>query len=232
MGGAEVDPRWRRGVDAAVLIVKRDFGTREANELLEKAKWASEVVAEANDIIRLAPSEFVNVTHYELAVLFEADGPPNVCVVARCDGDRTRVSTAAPVVVNRGHSVGIWEVSRFVEERLGDMHDAADELRKWPRRSKETCNIDGRINWEARAWAEVPLHEYRILAQSVSKLRARRAKHEESLSDSGGLLSWFHWKRSPTGVEQPQTGQDGQPETVGSRLWDMLGRAAGLSPIL
>ena len=63
----QVDPRWRRGVDDAVMIVKRDYGTREAciaraaatcrnlqatrlasprkaNNLLESAKEASEAV--------------------------------------------------------------------------------------------------------------------------------------------------------------------------------------------
>ena len=29
----QVDPRWRRGVDDAVMIVKRDYGTREARML-------------------------------------------------------------------------------------------------------------------------------------------------------------------------------------------------------
>ncbi|CAE7224757.1 Kif14 [Symbiodinium natans] len=39
---SQVDPRWRRGVDDAVMIVKRDYGTREANQLLDAAKKASE----------------------------------------------------------------------------------------------------------------------------------------------------------------------------------------------
>lgn len=39
------------------MIVKRDYGTREANLLLESAKEASEVVAEANAILNFVPKD-------------------------------------------------------------------------------------------------------------------------------------------------------------------------------
>lgn len=153
---ADIDPRWRHGVDAAVLMVKRDYGTREANLLLDEAKAASEVVATANSILDIVPPEWRDgVSHYELAVLFEADGPPTVCVVARrkrgggrltgnsCgDGQRGITSDA-----HRGASAGIWEFTRFRDERLPFMREAAElrgvEQAKMSSQASAACSPDG-----------------------------------------------------------------------------------------
>uniref|UniRef100_A0A7S4RWC9 Kinesin motor domain-containing protein n=1 Tax=Alexandrium monilatum TaxID=311494 RepID=A0A7S4RWC9_9DINO len=83
---AEIDPRWRRRVDAAVLFVKREFGTAEAKQFLHKARAASEAIAEANALVRSVRNQPVcGHPHYELSILFEADSPPLVCVVCRRD---------------------------------------------------------------------------------------------------------------------------------------------------
>eukprot|EP00928_Gymnodinium_smaydae_P080196 TRINITY_DN63944_c0_g1_i1.p1 TRINITY_DN63944_c0_g1~~TRINITY_DN63944_c0_g1_i1.p1 ORF type:complete len:1367 (-),score=222.35 TRINITY_DN63944_c0_g1_i1:296-3826(-) len=172
---AEVDPRWQRSVDAAVLTVKRDIGTREANALLERARRASEAVAEANAVLRTIPASWAGgVSHYELAVLLEAEGSPTICVVARRLAD---TDGRGGGVLGGAGSAGIWEISRFQEERLPQMHQAAEKLRlralagnaprpgflsPMPLQDIQPPQIG---DWEALVWAEVSPAEIRDLCR-------------------------------------------------------------------
>eukprot|EP00930_Biecheleria_cincta_P085956 TRINITY_DN75318_c0_g1_i1.p1 TRINITY_DN75318_c0_g1~~TRINITY_DN75318_c0_g1_i1.p1 ORF type:complete len:1379 (-),score=339.43 TRINITY_DN75318_c0_g1_i1:282-4418(-) len=218
---AQVDPRWRRGVDAAVMMVKRDFGTREANLLLDEAKAASEVVAEANAILKQVGSEewTDGVSHYELAVLFEADGPPVVCVVARQDGNaQTKEVDGVDGVQERAFSAGIWEAGRFVEQRLSLMHEAADQLQlrrqgarttPAPPVASHTSPASGaplasvveesppakdQDNWEFAAWSEVQLEKYQELAQHCKELSvAKKTREQEAKLQDEKALSFWDW---------------------------------------
>eukprot|EP00913_Durusdinium_trenchii_P021519 g20221.t1 len=46
-----------RGINAAVTMVQREYGTEQANFLLEKAKRANEVVGDANALLKSIPQE-------------------------------------------------------------------------------------------------------------------------------------------------------------------------------
>lgn len=190
---AEVDPRWRRGVDAAVYIVKRDHGTKEANELIEQAKVASEVVAEANSLLkeglRVAGAAWIGgVSHYELSVMFEADGPPVVCVVARGQSNDEALS-----------SLGIWEAARFDDEHLPYMREAVDQLSR--------AAINGRrpdiVDWEAHAWSEIRLADVCCVIEKYSDLlndieQKQRAARREAAEENSSIWSWFNKSRSET----------------------------------
>jgi len=129
---ATLDPKWRRGVDDAVMIVKRDHGTKQANELLAEAKAASETVAHANALLKEVPQDWADgVSHYELAVLFEADGLPVVCVVARASGGSEQSQAGAEQGQGKRKRLptkGIWEAGRFQTERIPYMVQAIEEI--------------------------------------------------------------------------------------------------------
>ncbi|CAK0792113.1 unnamed protein product [Prorocentrum cordatum] len=202
---AEVDPLLWRGVDAAVLAVKRDCGTREANAILDEAKAASEVVAEANAILRLVPKEWAGgVSSYELAVLLGAGGLPEVCVAARRGGG------------GRGASAGIWEVERFKSDRLDHMREAADLIasgaKQGPVRSGGGKGVAaGGGDWEAHAWSEVPLDDFRTIARRLQEQRERCDEQERA---RGGTMwdSFFSW-----GLKDSR-GADSAP-WLGGHLW-------------
>jgi len=132
---ANIDPKWRRGVDDAVIIVKRDHGTKQANDLLAQAKAASETVAHANALLKEVPADWGDgVSHYELAVMFEADGLPVVCVVARASS-MPDLGQGSPEQdpgeggrPSRLPTKGIWEAARFKVERLPYMEQAIEEI--------------------------------------------------------------------------------------------------------
>eukprot|EP00927_Polykrikos_kofoidii_P042154 TRINITY_DN36009_c0_g1_i1.p1 TRINITY_DN36009_c0_g1~~TRINITY_DN36009_c0_g1_i1.p1 ORF type:complete len:1652 (+),score=338.65 TRINITY_DN36009_c0_g1_i1:592-4956(+) len=215
---AQVDPRWRRGVDAAILTVKRDYGTREASALLDAAKSASDAVAEANALLRLVPEEWTgDVSHYELAVLFDADSSPTVCVLGRRRGASAVNAVIKPRQPN--FSVGIWEASRFVAERLSFLHQAAERLRMrldMERRppdpleeakeesrpvSQSLCSNErvGKRNqprcpgfgdWESIVWSEVSVAEYRELARRCVNLQNQLLASE---GQSTGATQFWNW---------------------------------------
>jgi len=200
----EVDPRYRRAVDAAVMIVKHERGTKEANSLLESAKAASEVVAEANAILKKVPQEWTNgVSHYELAVLFQADGPPEVCVVARPEEDETTATPEPGSWQERGFSAGIWEAGRFEEDRLTMMHEAADLIAAQPNdfmgvvtEPKESPNGPNEVDWELHAWTEVSLDSFKDLSDQLKEIEDMKKKdQDERKQDGGGLLDWLGWAR-------------------------------------
>lgn len=223
---SEVDPRWRRGVDDAVMIVKQNYGTTKANLLLESAKAASEVVAEANAILKTVQSLNKDwrkgVSHYELAVLFQADGLPVVCVVARREEDQ---AFAAVPMREQGRddleeiafSAGIWEAGRFEEQRLSLMYEAADALKRRPTRCPAGLqnfldSVDTEkdqpsdLDWELQAFSEVELDTFQDLSTSYKELQLSRKKKEEEErkqeAGSQGLLDFLFGGRSKKGPEE------------------------------
>lgn len=137
---AKIDERWRQGVDDAVMIVKQHYNTEMANKLLQEASVASDAVAEANSLLQdIPPSWCDGVTHYELSVLFGSGGPPNICVVAKGlsasgperrtsgQGGEELMSPSAPKPIQE--SKGIWDATRFKEQRLHWMQQAHETFR-------------------------------------------------------------------------------------------------------
>eukprot|EP00434_Breviolum_minutum_P033111 symbB.v1.2.029296.t1/scaffold3192.1/size63200/1 len=195
----EVDPRYRRAVDAAVTMVKHERGTKEANALLESAKAASEVVAEANAILKKVPQEWTNGSMVH-SMDVEADGPPEVCVVARPEDEAT--ATPEPGSwQERGFSAGIWEAGRFEEDRLTWMHEAADLISAQP---NDFLGVVGEnkeapedLDWELHAWTEVNLDTFKELSDQLKEVEAIKKKDndERKQQDSGGFLDWLGWAR-------------------------------------
>ncbi|CAE7335038.1 KIF13B [Symbiodinium pilosum] len=232
---SQVDPRWRRGVDDAVMIVKRDYGTKEANLLLESAKAASEVVAEANAILKVVPQDWRNgVSHYELAVLFQADGFPTVCVVARSEDDPLPVLEQG-TWQERGFSAGIWEAGRFWEDRLPLMHEAAELLQRRPTRcpvgiesfldtAVDTAkDPSSELDWELQAFSEVELDTFQELSNKYKELQLAKKKKEEEerKQDAGpGILDFFFGARK-RGPEESKDSKELVP-TAPARLFEWL----------
>jgi len=131
---AKLDDKWRRAVDEAVMLVKREHGTDQANELLKQAKSASDTVACANALLKKVPENWADeVSHYELAVLFEADGLPTVCVVARsADSQPDHLEREASGFVRAGpRTKGIWEAEDFQQFRLEAMVQACGDIQEF-----------------------------------------------------------------------------------------------------
>ena len=81
---AQINPLWENGVQKAMLLVKSDFGDLAANKLLREAKRASEACEMANGVLQMMPEKVTDgVRSFELSILFNAQGLPDVCVVAR-----------------------------------------------------------------------------------------------------------------------------------------------------
>jgi len=150
----EVDPQWENGIQKAMLLVMSDFGSEAAGKLLSQARRASEACEMANGVLRQMPAEKTGVSKFELSIMFNANGLPDVCVVAR----RFLPTSASPVIAETGASsaadkaasdpsysppvvfddreesgqeetgtalsAGIWEVEKFWKERLPAMYDA------------------------------------------------------------------------------------------------------------
>jgi len=190
---AEVDPQWENGLQKAVLLVKECFGTDAAGELLRKARRASEAIAVANLILKEMPPGWTDgVAKYELSVMFDVHGLPEVCVVAR----RSQSPEGAGGLRGGGPSAGMWEVGHFQNDRLPAMKEAL-MLAKF---GEDPCLW----NWEARVWADISLGDYRALAQeftlSESRSRshaaeARRAAHPAHRTSTGGKQ---HFRNSPS----------------------------------
>jgi hypothetical protein len=167
-----VDPEWENGVQKAMMLVKSDFGDEAARALLEKAKRASEAIAMANTVLQEMPEGWTGgVVRYELSVMFNPNGLPDVCVVARREIGTT------------GSATGIWQEEVFRTERLPMMHEAL-------MMAQSPESIPDLRHWESRAWCEVGLEDYRALAEELSarERAARRCKgteaHEASSVDS------------------------------------------------
>lgn len=236
---ADLDPRWRRGVDAAILIVKRDYGTHEANALLFEAKRASEVVAEANSVLKSVPAEWTGgVSHYELAVLFEADGPPVVCVVAR---DRRNTGAGAilptetdgiPGFQSRIFSAGIWEAVRFTEERLPLIYTAVDQikLRSSVSKSKNEERRPQYGDWQCCAFGEVPLQDFQDLSQLYSGLQEEKQEKDDAEKKTqeaagAGFFDWLAGRKK----EEAEPAEQEQHKGVWDWPW-VWGATSGSNP--
>ncbi|CAJ1408350.1 unnamed protein product, partial [Effrenium voratum] len=169
---AQIDPQWENGVQKAMLLVKSDFGDEAAGQLLRQAKRASEACEMANGVLQMMPEKVTDgVRRFELSILFNAQGLPEVCVVARrCPGENA--------------VAGIWEVETFWQDRLpllfdslttctqeggtdADDSDAAEEFRpsEW--------------RWESRVWSDISIHDYRsLLSEREELLRSLKSAQE------------------------------------------------------
>jgi len=177
---AEVDPQWENGVQKAMLLVKSDFGTEAANQLLEQARRASEAIAMANVVLHEMPEGWTDgVAKYELTVMFDAHGLPGVCIVARRDhgaGGSSQLRSGAL-------GAGIWEVEQFMNERLPMMHEAL--------LLAKGGEDPGVRHWESRVWSELSIHDYRALASELTRSESRREQMEaERAGDSPRDHGW------------------------------------------
>jgi len=206
---AQIDPQWENGIQKAMLLVKSDFGTEAANELLKQAKRASEAIATADFILQEMPEAWRDdVAKFELSVLFDAHGLPEVCIVAR---RHQETGSTRPAM-----SAGIWDVECFVNERLPMMHEA---LMLCP--AGRTPSLR---NWESRVWSELSIDDYKALAAALD---AMEMKAERSCADSERVQSrkWYsqlkHNFKAVTHVLKESTSQalkDGQSEALHSGL--------------
>jgi len=212
---AIVDPEWENGVQKAMLLVKSDFGTEAASALLEEARKASEAIAMANVILNEMPLGWTDgVSRYELSVMFNASGVPQVCIVARRVDLSGRGSSAS-----RAPSAGIWELENFTSERLPAMHEAlimADTFGEGPAPEPELRN------WECRAWSELHLQDYRSLAEELD-LSSREVETQRQLrsaekrlhgQEAGHWYDLFTRKKATRAGESPPV-QNSQPAALG-----------------
>jgi len=173
---AEVDPQWENGIQKAMLLVKSDFGIEAANQLLEQAKEASEAIAIANFVLQEMPQRWTDgVTKFELCVMFDAHGLPEVCIVARREDPELEDSKLRRGAVR---SAGIWSVEHFENERLPAMHEAL-MLAK----SDEEPSLR---HWESRVWSELTIEDYKALVAELMLSEAKRQSVEAQTYGTGG----------------------------------------------
>jgi len=166
---AEVDPQFENGLQKAMLLVKSDFGEEAANRLLHQAKRGTEACEMANGALEYMPKGYSSdVTRFELSIMFDTHGLPEVCVVAR------RAASAegcgAGELRSVGPSAGIWEVEHFWRDRLPPMYEALS-----------VCGLEGSqlasveepapLCFESHVWSEVSLEDYRRLLDELSDVK-------------------------------------------------------------
>ncbi|CAK8985656.1 unnamed protein product [Durusdinium trenchii] len=207
-----------RGINAAVTMVQREYGTEQANFLLEKAKRANEVVGDANALLKSIPQAWnKEVSHYELAVLFEAHGP-EVCVIARPKAGARTVMQGTPQAP--GISLGIWEARRF-EDRFDSMLEAQELIME--RKSFRASSRDflGTVqdavkpgDWELHVWSEVPLDCLRQLKKADE---ARKKELDEQKKDFN-IWHWFTGKKEER-KEEHEEKKDDKCEEGQQNVW-------------
>lgn len=169
---AQVDPEWENGVQKAMLLVKTDFGAEAAATLLAAARRASEAIATANVVLQEMPLAWRDgVARYGLSVLFNAQGLPEVCITAQ------RSETSGSDGRNVGPSSGIWELDRFVSDKMPAMQEAL--------LLANVSEDPGLRHWESRAWSEVSVEDYKALAAELALSEARRSAAEGRLLKRG-----------------------------------------------
>jgi len=154
---AQVDPLWENGLRKAMHLVRSDYGESAANDLLARAKRASEVIGTANDLLKqTAPGRRAGVEVFEMSIMFDARGLPEVCVVARAEPrapEEPPVQTLDDFLEDRPSepaardhrrrdgvmSIGIWDLGRFEEERLPLLEEGMAETgrRPWAKIEKD-----------------------------------------------------------------------------------------------
>eukprot|EP00929_Paragymnodinium_shiwhaense_P047341 TRINITY_DN24014_c0_g1_i1.p1 TRINITY_DN24014_c0_g1~~TRINITY_DN24014_c0_g1_i1.p1 ORF type:complete len:1058 (-),score=256.80 TRINITY_DN24014_c0_g1_i1:379-3552(-) len=197
-----VDPQWENGISKAMMLVKTDFGDDAAALLLAQAKRASEACEMANCALKHMPPGFTcGVTHYELSIMFDAHGVPEVCIVAR-----RAAESAHGDFRGVGLSAGIWEVEAFWTDRLPALYEA---LSMSGLDGSMMSGLEDDTAWENHAWAEVGLESYRRLLQKVHMLE--RKLHNAQAPDASprrapagsspmkGVARFGTWLRGKTG---------------------------------
>lgn len=186
---AQVDPEWENGVQKAMMLVQSDFGDDAANTLLRQAKRASEACEMANGVLQMLPSSITDgVRRFELSVLFNAQGLPEVCVVARrSDPDASQGDAGAASLA------GIWEVEHFWKDRLPAIFDSLTTLQKHftggadAEETGETTLEDlnsGESLWESRVWSDISVSDFRTLLLERDELRRTVKSMQQALETS------------------------------------------------
>eukprot|EP00927_Polykrikos_kofoidii_P040671 TRINITY_DN34719_c0_g1_i2.p1 TRINITY_DN34719_c0_g1~~TRINITY_DN34719_c0_g1_i2.p1 ORF type:complete len:1129 (-),score=240.23 TRINITY_DN34719_c0_g1_i2:44-3430(-) len=175
---AEVDPQWENGIEKAMMLVKSDFGTEAAIRLLNQAKRGTEACTMANGTIHHMPRGWTrNVTKYDLAIMFNPHGLPEVCVVARRDAAPSE--DGDPSAPERTDSLrsglpsaGIWEVEHFWKERLPALYAALSMSGLGG--SQLDCDTEalpGPNRWESHVWDEISIEDYRSMASELESVK-------------------------------------------------------------
>jgi len=157
---AQINPEWENGVQKAMLLVKSDFGDEAANKLLRQAKRASEACEMANGVLQMMPSKLTDgVRRFELSILFNAQGLPEVCVVAR--RSQSDQGDSLPVA-------GIWEVEHFWQDRLPPLFDFLTTFQQYlggadPEDGDPEEAPD--MHWESRVWSDISIADFRLWIQ-------------------------------------------------------------------
>eukprot|EP00930_Biecheleria_cincta_P010878 TRINITY_DN11324_c0_g1_i1.p1 TRINITY_DN11324_c0_g1~~TRINITY_DN11324_c0_g1_i1.p1 ORF type:complete len:908 (-),score=190.59 TRINITY_DN11324_c0_g1_i1:101-2824(-) len=139
----QVDPEWESGLQRVVRFVKSEFGTEAASKLLEKAKRASEQIDQGNELLKDRPDSQNRIERFELSVMFDSRGVPEVLVVARkprlLRGQESwgskMISLSEFLPPDSGLSIsgkerdqepsaGIWEIGRFQDEYLPALRES------------------------------------------------------------------------------------------------------------
>eukprot|EP00930_Biecheleria_cincta_P071248 TRINITY_DN58761_c0_g1_i1.p1 TRINITY_DN58761_c0_g1~~TRINITY_DN58761_c0_g1_i1.p1 ORF type:complete len:787 (-),score=152.03 TRINITY_DN58761_c0_g1_i1:288-2561(-) len=188
---AEVDPQWENSIQKAMLLVKSDFGTEAANKLLVQAKQASEACVMANMCLQQMPRHCTGgVQAFELSILFDAHGLPQVCVVAR----RAATKAAPPEAEGfrgGGAAAGIWTIEQFWNERLPAIYEALDITGLEMEGTAATEDTLGL--WETHVWSEVSLETCRML---IHENRLLQKQLHEAQGASGSRLDFAGWGAS------------------------------------
>lgn len=170
---AQINPEWENGVQKAMLLVKSDFGDEAANKLLRQAKRASEACEMANGVLQMMPLKLTDgVRRFELSILFNAQGLPEVCVVARRSGE----GNCQPVA-------GIWEVEHFWQDRLPPLFDFLTTFQQHLGADADDAHGDMEetpdMHWESRVWSDISISDFRaLLAEREELLRNLKSVQE------------------------------------------------------
>eukprot|EP00929_Paragymnodinium_shiwhaense_P090542 TRINITY_DN5072_c1_g2_i1.p1 TRINITY_DN5072_c1_g2~~TRINITY_DN5072_c1_g2_i1.p1 ORF type:complete len:1356 (+),score=364.67 TRINITY_DN5072_c1_g2_i1:165-4232(+) len=154
---ADLDPRWKNGVNSAMHLVKREFGTKVANALLQEAARASEKLKLANNMLGEMPAHWRNgVESYDLAVLFDTHGLPLISVVAR---RRSSTTGQGPDALRDGSDAQcVWTARHFMNERLELMEEVYDEWMASGERATTIEQFQARDKYEdmrqSMVWAD------------------------------------------------------------------------------
>eukprot|EP00435_Cladocopium_sp_Y103_P039966 s1031_g10.t2 len=161
----------------AMLLVKSDFGDEAANKLLRQAKRASEACEMANGVLQMMPLKLTDgVRRFELSILFNAQGLPEVCVVARRSG---------PGEGNCQPVAGIWEVEHFWQDRLPPLFDFLTTFQQHLGADADDAHGDLEetpdMHWESRVWSDISISDFRALLAEREELVRNLKSVQEAL---------------------------------------------------
>eukprot|EP00929_Paragymnodinium_shiwhaense_P043142 TRINITY_DN2222_c0_g1_i1.p1 TRINITY_DN2222_c0_g1~~TRINITY_DN2222_c0_g1_i1.p1 ORF type:complete len:1548 (+),score=600.21 TRINITY_DN2222_c0_g1_i1:54-4697(+) len=197
---ADVDPRWSNGVNAAMHLVRREFGTEVANELLKEAGRASEKLKLANTVLKDMPKAWRrDVEAFDLSVLFDTRGLPIITVVARRfpkddappARDPETMKRRASAILERRDSflppprmrdgsehAAIWSFQQFECERLPLMLEVHDDIKALQGRGR----FGELLRQEARKAPSFEDWQSLLLADSIEALSMVREAQERQMN--------------------------------------------------